>query len=263
MIHNNFEVLPAIANTARHPDKTSNKYTEISTLTALTMLQDNGFYPVAANQTKCKNSADLPFAKHAIKFEHEQFNKLSPVLKPQLLLLNAHNGTSSFKLLTAYHVFLCSNGLVKYDGVTDAIRVLHLNFNENTFQAAIANFMQGIEPGLISVESWRNTKIEPEIATMYAQKALDIRWPNADDQLKPTAKQILTPRRYTEKPDNLWSAYQIAQENIIKGGLQYWSKTEIGKIRLARSRSVQAIDSNVSINQKLWQLTAETSSILQ
>ena len=61
-------------------------------------------------------------------------------------------------------------------------------------------------------------------------------------------EQIIHPRRYEDKKDDIWTTYQRVQENLIKGGLP--GRTEKGK--RTTTRPVKAIDGDVKLNKALW-----------
>lgn len=63
-----------------------------------------------------------------------------------------------------------------------------------------------------------------------------------------TVSQILTPRRYEDRQDDLWTTYQRLQENLLKGGLP--GRTAKGK--RSHTRAVNGIDGDVKLNRALW-----------
>ena len=63
-----------------------------------------------------------------------------------------------------------------------------------------------------------------------------------------TSTQVLTPRRYEDRQDDLWTTYQRLQENLLKGGLP--GRTAKGK--RSHTRAVSGIDGDVKLNRALW-----------
>ncbi len=66
-----------------------------------------------------------------------------------------------------------------------------------------------------------------------------------------TKEQVLQPRRWADKKDDLWTVYQRLQENLIKGGLS--GRNAKGK--RARTCSVNGIDGDIKLNKALWVMT--------
>ena len=63
--------------------------------------------------------------------------------------------------------------------------------------------------------------------------------------------QILSPRRWQDESNYLWTTYQRIQENLIKGGLS--GRTIKGK--RVHTREVKGIDGDVKLNRALRVMT--------
>lgn len=61
-------------------------------------------------------------------------------------------------------------------------------------------------------------------------------------------QQILSPRRWQDESNDLWTTYQRIQENLIKGGLSGRS----AKGGRTHTRAVRGIDGDVKLNRALW-----------
>ena len=61
-------------------------------------------------------------------------------------------------------------------------------------------------------------------------------------------EQMLDRHRNEDKANDLWTTFNVIQENVIKGGARgmsdNWKRTTM--------REVKAIDKNVNINKALW-----------
>nr|WP_285316035.1 integrase arm-type DNA-binding domain-containing protein [Providencia rettgeri] len=66
-----------------------------------------------------------------------------------------------------------------------------------------------------------------------------------------TEEQVLQPRLWEDKKDDLWTVYQRLQENLVKGGLS--GRNAKGK--RARTRSVNGIEGDIKLNKALWVMT--------
>ncbi len=82
-----------------------------------------------------------------------------------------------------------------------------------------------------------------------AQAALTYRF--GEEHQPITEEQVLQPRRWEDKKDDLWTVYQRLQENLIKE--DYREGTLKGK--RARTRSVNGIDGDIKLNKALWVMT--------
>lgn len=60
--------------------------------------------------------------------------------------------------------------------------------------------------------------LSPPAQQVLAQAALAYRF--GEDHQPVTAAQVLTPRRYEDRSDDLWTVYQRVQENLMKEACQ-------------------------------------------
>lgn len=131
---------PSVFTSQAHFE-TSDKYQQISTISIINALEHEGYYPVWAAQSKSRNQEHRPFAKHLVRFRH-QSNFNSRELFPELVLVNSHDGLSSYRLNAGLFRLVCSNGLVA--GTTyNEVRVKHQgdilgNVIEGTFSVGPA-----------------------------------------------------------------------------------------------------------------------------
>ena len=91
--------------------------------------------------------------------------------------------------------------------------------------------------------------LPPPAQQALAQAALTYRF--GEEHQPITEEQVLQPRRWEDKKDDLWTVYQRLQENLIKGGLS--GRNVKGK--RARTRSVNGIDGDIKLNKALWVMT--------
>lgn len=95
-------------------------------------------------------------------------------------------------------------------------------------------------------DAMQSLLLPPPAQQSMANAALTYRF--GEEHHPVTATQILTPRRYEDRQDDLWTTYQRLQENLLKGGLP--GRTAKGK--RSRTRAVTGIDGDVKLNRALW-----------
>lgn len=100
-------------------------------------------------------------------------------------------------------------------------------------------------------EQMQSLLLPPPAQQIFAQAALMYRY--GEEHQPITEAQVLQPRRFEDKKDDLWTVYQRLQENLIKGGLS--GRNPKGK--RARTRSVNGIDGDIKLNKALWVLTEQ------
>ncbi|KZK32396.1 hypothetical protein A4F85_01160 [Delftia sp. GW456-R20] len=238
-------VAPSIFSDAAH-DSRSSRYTYIPTSRVLAGLREEGFEPFMVAQTKVRDESKRDFTKHMIRLRH--VSQINSTTANECILLNSHDGSSSFQLLAGVFRFVCSNGLVCGETSAD-IRVRHQgDIVSNVIEGAYT-VLEDFERIDNQREEMRGIKLSGEEKHIFASAALSLKYD--PDQPSPiTEKQIISPRRIDDINSDLWSVMNVAQENMIRGGLLGRSAT--GQRR--RTRAVEGIDQNIKLNRALWML---------
>lgn len=95
-------------------------------------------------------------------------------------------------------------------------------------------------------EAMQSLLLPPPAQHALTNAALTYRF--GEVQQPVTATQILTPRRYEDRQDDLWTIYNRIQESLLKGGLS--GRTAQGK--RTHTRAINGIDGDVKLNRALW-----------
>ncbi|WP_237764763.1 DUF932 domain-containing protein, partial [Enterobacter hormaechei] len=95
-------------------------------------------------------------------------------------------------------------------------------------------------------DAMQSLMLPPPAQHAIAKAALTYRF--GEEHQPVTESQILSPRRWQDESNDLWTTYQRIQENLIKGGLS--GRTIKGK--RAHTRAVKGIDGDVKLNRALW-----------
>ena len=102
-------VAPSIFADAPHESR-SERYSYIPTATVLTELRKEGFQPFMVTQTRVRDEGRREHTKHMIRLRHA--SQINGAEANEIVLLNSHDGTSSYQMLAGMFRFVCSNGLV-------------------------------------------------------------------------------------------------------------------------------------------------------
>ncbi|WP_442593375.1 DUF932 domain-containing protein [Parapusillimonas sp. JC17] len=239
-------VAPSIFADAPH-DSRSERYAYIPTVEVLTQLRREGFEPFMVCQTRVRDEARRDHTKHMLRLRHA--SQINDTEANEIILLNSHDGSSSYQMLAGMFRFVCHNGLVCGDTVAD-VRVPHKgNVADQVVEGAYA-VLQGFEQARQSREAMRDITLDEGEAHVFARAALALKYDGLDKPTPITEEQVLMPRRYDDRRRDLWMTFNRAQENLIKGGLSGRSANG----RSQRTRPVQGIDTNLKLNRALWLL---------
>ncbi len=240
-------VAPSIFADAPHESR-SQRYAYIPTATVLTELRKEGFQPFMVTQTRTRHEDRCDYTKHMIRLRHaSQINARGEA--NEIILLNSHDGTSSYQMLAGMFRFVCSNGLVCGDTVAD-VRVPHKGDVAGQVIEGAYQVLHGFDRALESRESMQAITLDEGEAEVFARAALSLKYDDPDKPAPITESQILMPRRFDDRRPDLWMTFNRVQENLTKGGLSGRSANG----RRQQTRPVQGIDSDVRLNRALWLL---------
>jgi len=164
---------------------------------------------------------------------------------PEIILLNSHDGSSSYQMLPGLFRAVCQNGLICGESFGE-VRVPHKgNVVEKVIEGAyeILGIFDRVEEKRDAMQS---LMLPPSAQHAIAKAALIYRF--GEEHQPVMESQILSPRRWQDESNDLWTTYQRIQENLIKGGLS--GRTIKGK--RAHTRAVKGIDGDVKLNRALW-----------
>ncbi|WP_438392086.1 DUF932 domain-containing protein [Caballeronia sp. DA-9] len=241
-------VAPSIFADGKHQSR-SERYTYIPTIDVLRGLRNEGFQPFMVCQTRVRDLDKREHTKHMLRLRPG--TEITGEDVNEIILLNSHDGSSSFQLLAGAFRFVCHNGMVAGDTVRD-IRVHHKgNVVQNVINGAF-DVLDGF--GLIreQKDGMRALTLNRDEQHAFARSALALRYDPTDAEAPApiTESQLLAPRRFEDRRDDLWTVFNKVQEHLTKGGLH-------GRSRSGRSmstRPVTGIDQNVKLNRALWML---------
>lgn len=248
------QVAPSIFAVEKH-DSRSARYTYIPTIDVLQGLRKEGFEPFMAAQSRSRVEGKAEFTKHMVRLRHA--SQINAGEANEIILINSHDGTSSYQMLAGMFRFVCCNGMVCGD-VVDDVRVPHKgNVIDNVIEGATRILGEFDRIGEHRDAMRAVTLTEPE-RVAFGAAAVALRWappaPDAPVQSAPvTPRQVVAPRRSADIGSDLWSTFNVVQENLLRGGMS--ARTRTG--RRMTVRSVQGIDSNVALNRGLWTLAEE------
>ncbi len=226
------QVVPSVFGEDKHTSRSEN-YTWIPTITVLESLQREGFQPFFACQTRVRDPGRRGYTKHMLRLRRD--GEINGQHVPEIILLNSHDGTSSYQMLPGYFRFVCQNGCVCGQSLGE-VRVPHRgNVVDRVIEGAyeVVGVFDRIEEKRDAMQS---LVLPPPARQALAQAALTYRY--GDEHQPVTTADILTPRRREDYGKDLWSAYQTIQENMLKGGIS----GRPGEISLCRL-SIQAMAS--------------------
>lgn len=254
--------------------KTSSKYKLIPTTEVLDLMESEGWQPVAAHYQKVRLVKRDGYQKHLIRFQHPDLILGDEAL--DCVLLNSHDGGSSYRFMLGIWRMICSNGMMVGD-TWQEVRVRHMGASPDMILHASKQITQQAPKLAQKIGDWKEIEMTRDEAGIFAAAAGELlaTEQNPSPFIDYTgqdhaAEQLLRTRRYQDqsalsKRPNLWLTYNTVQENLIKGGFRKFNAAAKGGLvkGMSKSRAVKSIDKNLALNRALFTLTEKMEEILR
>lgn len=245
--------VPSIFAEDKHHSR-SERYTYVPTSEIVEGLDKEGFRPFFACQARVRseNEDRADYAKHMIRFRHA--STINSDVANEIILVNSHDGSTSYQMMAGAFRFVCQNGLICGDLVED-IRVRHSgNIVDNVIEGAYSILDQfgNVEA---SKEGMKSLVLRPEEKRIFANAALTLKY---EGEAPIASDALLNANRREDRDDpSLWGTFNTVQENLVRGGQLGRSANN----RRTRTRAVNGIGQNVQLNRALWTLAEEMKKL--
>ncbi|QIU91518.1 DUF932 domain-containing protein [Yokenella regensburgei] len=243
---------PSVFGEEKHASR-SERYAYIPTITLLESLQREGFQPFFACQTRVRDQSRREHTKHMLRLRRA--GQITGQQVPEIILLNSHDGSSSYQMLPGLFRSVCCNGLVCGTSLGE-VRVPHKgDVVEKVIEGAyeVLGVFDRVEEKRDAMQS---LLLPPPVQQALAKAALTYRF--GEEYQPVTESQVLSARRWQDEQNDLWSVFNRLQENLSKGGLP--GRSAQGK--RSRTRAVNGIDGDIKLNRALWVMAEELQQAL-
>ena len=196
-------VAPSIFADEPHESRSS-RYTYISTGEVLGALRKEGFQPFMVCQTRTRDEGKREHTKHMMRLRHE--SQINGEEANEIILLNSHDGTSSYQMLAGMFRFVCSNGLVCGNTIAD-FRVPHKGDVIGQVIEGAYEVLDGFDEVRDRQEGMRGITLSQGESEIFAHAALSLKYDDPDKPAPITKEQLLRPRRSNDNRPDLWSTF--------------------------------------------------------
>lgn len=249
-------VAPSIFAAAAHESRSA-RYTYIPTIDVLGALRREGFEPFFAGQSNARDVSRREFTRHMLRMRHTSLvaRNVGDEI-PEITIVNAHDGSSSYQMIAGVFRLVCTNGLLVGAGTAEEVRVFHSGNVVGRVIEGAYEVVKQFERVRESADTMKAITLNDGEQRAFGQAALVAKY--GEQPAYPlSVAQILEPRRYDDKGEDLWRVFNRTQENLIQGGL----RTRSTNGRRTRTRGVKGISENVQLNRALWTLADQMAKL--
>ena len=248
------QAAPSVFALEAHESR-SLRYAYIPTSDIVAGLRSEGFMPFMVCQAKSRIEGKTEFTKHMIRFRYA--SQIVSDTANEIILVNSHDGTSSYQMLAGCWRFVCQNGLIVGETIED-LRIRHSGNNilDDVIEGAY-RIVDKFEQVDSAKEMMKGIELHPRQQNAFANAALQLRY-EPEDNIPILGHQLNMARRDEDRGADLWRTFNRVQENVMQGGLQGFNRNG-GK---TTTRKVTGLSATVAINRGLWTLAEEMAKLV-
>lgn len=238
---------PAVFATSPSEARTSGRYTFIPTTSVIETLQEDGWEAWDAKQVRSRKWSDM-HAKHIVRMRRQKVEERTKVGDSfvELLIVNSHNGLQTYNLHAGIFRMVCSNGLIIGDENYGKVKVKHIGYSPDEVIAASQKLVASTNEIYQTRDNWNRQELDLSERRQFFADAAALRWESPTED---TIRQVGQARRVQDAGDDLWSIYNVAQENLTRAG---WVDPKTRR----KARKITSISRDVDLNSQLWDLAA-------
>lgn len=248
----------------------SDNYQVINSEQISDVLKNRGWELTKIKSANSKSELKQLFGKHVMIFENHDIKNIKDYggLKPQILITNSHDGSTSLRLNYGLFRLICTNGLVVGNSYYKE-NLRHTSNVVSDLDNRIIQMVEGLDGVWHSIEDWSSKTYRSSAKNKFALETAKLVLSTNDvynalakdgedmDALVKTSFDVNALLRVNREADdrlNVWSLYNTVQENVMKRNYSHSFNFD-GKMKTARSNenwenTMAAHDFNL----KLWDL---------
>lgn len=235
--------------------RTSERYTQIPTSRIVDAFRGEGWQPTFAGETVTRDESRRGFARHIVRFRRSGDVERTAVVGdsvPEIVLLNSHDGSSSYQIHAGIFRFVCANGMVVADSTVTRQAVRHSgNIVDNVIEG-VYEIVKSLPLVMDKMEQFKALPLSAPEQLAFAESAGLIRWTDGAP-IQPA--KLAEARRTADIGNDLWSVFNRTQENLIRGGQSGHGIGANGRFKRTTTRAIKGVTEDVRINKALWALT--------
>jgi hypothetical protein len=226
----------------------SDKYSHIPTERVMDDMEVLGWKVVDAKEIKARKNQG--FQKHMLVFANPEIvinGADGDTVFPRILLTNSHDGKNAFTFQAGLFRLVCSNGLVIADEQFSSMKIRHMGYDFETLSGLITEMVEKLPLTVESMNNFKNKQLSEEQKQKFALEALGLRFDTENKTFD--VSEFLTPTRKEDEGNDLWSVFNVIQEKLVHGMVDYRAGSKQRK-----ARRIKNFQQDVKLNSELYEL---------
>lgn len=236
-------------------------YGFVNTRDVLGVFENAGWKPVDIQAAKVRKLERDGFQKHLIRLENPAFPKIeglsdSNASRPQLVIVNSHDGTSSLQILWGLIRFACANGIIRGTAI-NGLRLTHSKGIVDKLPQGIDYMLGNFGNFVTELQNLQNLTLSDAAQAQLVKTLFDARLSNVQN-VTHVNYDLGRVQRAEDNANDAYTVFNRVQELLMRGGIQYAynreTKDDSGKVIDVReiattTRRIASVASQVKLNQ--------------
>lgn len=257
------QLAPAVFSSTK-AERLTNRYASLNTSELLPIMADYGYFPMQAAQKKSRKG-ETQHSSHMLSFAKTYHTEeVVGAVRPEIILYNSHDGSSSVRLFAGCFRFICSNGIVAGDGFQS--RIQHSVRAITGFEDMLRNTVDALPTLMERIEKLRQVTLTYSQAQAMARAGVQTRWdmfnteelvkqPNGVYATEATVRDALKVQRNEDDYMDAFTVFNRIQEAVVRGNAFVKSLTEKNNEGIMRkARPINSVSEGIRINSELWDI---------
>lgn len=257
------QLAPAVFSSTK-AERLTNRYASLNTSELLPIMADYGYFPMQAAQKKSRKG-ETQHSSHMLSFAKTYHTEeVVGAVRPEIILYNSHDGSSSVRLFAGCFRFICSNGIVAGEGFQS--RIYHNARAITGFEDMLRNTVDALPTLMERIEKLRQVKLLYSQAQAMARAGVQTRWdmfnteelvkqPNGVYATEATVRDALKVQRNEDDYMDAFTVFNRIQEAVVRGNAFVKSLTEKNSEGIMRkARPINSVSEGIRINSELWDI---------
>lgn len=223
----------------------SNKFGFISSENLVSRLENQGLKLSSVVESKIRKDKEIRqgYQKHVLRFDTGLSNAHGNL---QLLAINSHEGSSALTFRMGFFRLVCSNGLIIGSDLIPQIKVRHTQNGLLKLDDSIDELMEWKTVAMDNIDKMSNKKLSRDEFEQLVNASARIRMGEKySDKIVP----LFEAKRYEDKKEDLFTAFNVIQENIMRTGFYAHNKeTNI----TCKIRAIRGVNASIELNTALY-----------
>lgn len=239
-------------------DTVSSKYVHIPTSQVIDDMEKLGWNVVNAKQSKVRSSGRSLTTRHIVEFGNDNVTingKDGDTVFPRIVMMNSHDGKSSFQFRVGLFRLVCSNGLIIADQEFANMNIRHMGYSFEDLRVTINTVVEKLPSKVDMMNQMKSVELTKTQKEEFASKALSLRFDLKKNEFD--LDEVLTPLRDADEGSDLWKVFNVLQEKVIKGTAIEYGIMSPNKVKVRKVQPIKNFQKDIQLNQDLFNLAKD------